>query len=64
MRYLMIVPILTVTSLIPAAHAALVSFSFSGIWGGTLGVIHAGDTFSRTATWDAAAIGTSVMSNK
>jgi hypothetical protein len=55
---------LTVTSLIPAAHAALVSFSFSGIWGGTLGVIHAGDTFSRTATWDAAAIGTSVMSNK
>jgi len=39
------------------AHAGVVSFSFSGTWSSTFGVVQAGDAFSGTATWDTAAIG-------
>jgi hypothetical protein len=37
-----------------AAHAALMSASFSGTLVASLGPVHAGDTFSGVATWDPA----------
>ncbi len=58
MRYLTI-PMLLLAGLTPVtSHAAILSASFSGTWGGNLGVVHAGDAFSGMATWDAAAVGT------
>jgi hypothetical protein len=39
------------------SHAGVVSFSFSGTWSSSFGVVQAGDAFSGTATWDTAAIG-------
>jgi hypothetical protein len=38
-------------------RADLVSLSFSGTFGGALGVVHSGDAFSGTAIWDDTTIG-------
>lgn len=49
--------LLCLVGMIPA-QAATLSLTFSGTFPSAFGVIHAGDTFSGTATWNGAASGT------
>lgn len=54
MRWLKIVGLSVALTCV--GHAGVVTLSFSGTWASTAGVIHSGDAFSGTASWDPAAI--------
>jgi hypothetical protein len=55
MRYVVISTL--VLAGIATMQAEIVSFSFSGTWGSSLGPVTAGQTFSGTAEWDPGTVG-------